>query len=198
MTSTISPSPGEVAEHPTRSPRRSRGLLITVVVLAVVAMGLGVALIAQISKGDDGTAVPADVQAVIDEFVLASENVDLEAMQAVVTDDFRRPFYEGDPAGKGLMTSGGVTLPEQDVWTMEDFEAEFWETDTAVYEVERIGDPIVQGDGPWYVSVAQHWESPSLGTQFDAVYTFAVVDEDGTLKIDDAYWAGNRSVLGAD
>ena len=31
--------------------------------------------------------------------------------------------------------------------------------------------------------------------QFDAIYTFAVVDEDGTLKIDDAYWAGNRSVL---
>ena len=165
------------------------------VVFAVIAMGLGIALIAQVSQGDDGTAVPDDVQAVIDEFLLASENYDDEAMQAVVTDSFRRPFYEGDPTGTGAMNSGGVRLPEQDVWTIEDFEAEYFETDIAIYDVDTIGDPIIQGDGPWYVSVAQHWESARLGHQFDAIYTFAVVDENGTLKIDDAYWAGNRSVL---
>jgi hypothetical protein len=195
MTSTISSSRGEVTERPDRSSPRNRGLLIAVVVLAVIAVGLGIALVAQVSTDDDGTAVPDDVQAVVDEYLLAVENVDFEAMQAVVTEDFRRPFYEGDPAGTGLMTSEGITLPEQDVWTIEDFEAEFWDSDTAVYDVEHIGDPIVQGDGPWYVSVAQHWTSASLGNQFDAIYTFAVVDEDGTLKIDDAYWAGNRSVF---
>ena len=80
--------------------------------------------------------------------MLASENYDSEAMQSVVTDSFRRPFYEGDPTGTGAMNSGGVRLPEQDVWTIEDFEAEYFETDTAIYDVDTIGDPIIQGDGP--------------------------------------------------
>jgi hypothetical protein len=194
MTTTITPSPGDVTEHPVRSPRRSRGLLIAVAVLAVIAIGLGIALIAQVSNDDDGTAVPDDVQTVLDEFMTAVENNDFEAMQSVVTDDFRRPFYEGDPAGTRLMNEAGFALPDRDVWTIEDFEFEFYETDTAVSDMERVGDPIVQGDGPWYVSVAQIWKNRRNAIQSDGIYTFAVVEEDGTLKIDDAYWAGHKSL----
>lgn len=194
MTSTVTPSPDEVEDRPVRPPR-NRGLLIAVVVVAVIVVGLGIALFVQLSENDTDAVVPDDVQAVLDEFVTASANYDYEAMQSVVTDSFRRPFYEGDPTGIGAMNSGGVLLPEQEVWTIEDFEAEFFESDTALYDVEQIGDPIVQGDGPWYVSVAQHWESASFGHQFDAIYTFAIVDDDGTLKIDDAYWTGTRSPL---
>jgi hypothetical protein len=45
------------------------------------------------------------------------------------------------------------------------------------------------------VSVTQDWNQPHLGTKYAGIYTFAIVDEGGTLKVDDAYWVGTLELI---
>ena len=185
MTSTITPPPAEVVRPADGSPRRSRGLLVAVAVLAAIVVGLGVALVAQ--SNDDGadTTVPSDVQVVLDEYLIAFETSDFEALQAVVTEDFRRPWFQGDPFG---------STHYQGRYDLEDFR-DLVDEEAPVFEVERLSDPIVRGDGPWYVSFAENWEYPAQQVRYEAIYTYAVVvDTDGVLRIDDAYWAGHSVV----
>lgn len=186
MTSTITPPPADDIRRADGSPRRSRGLLVVVAVLAAIVVGLGIALVAQ--SNDDGadTAMPNDVQVVLDEFLIAMETNDYEAMQAVVTDDFRRPWFEGDPFG---------STHHQGLYDLEDYFRDFEDEQAPVFEIERLGDPIVRGEGPWYVSFAENWEYPAQQVRYEAIYTYAVVvDTDGVLRIDDAYWAGHSVV----
>ena len=65
------------------------------------------------------------------------------------------------------------------------------------YDVETVGDRIVRGDGPWYVSEAQNWREAQSSVQIEAIQTFVVVEADGEYLVDDAYWTGH-SVLVAD
>jgi len=109
------------------------------------------------------------------------ETFDYEGMQALVTDNFRRPFYQGgqfgSPAFRGVRTI--------EFW-------DFMEDEDPLFEIERVGEPIVRGDGPWYISVAENWEKPGEGLREEVIYTYAVVlDTDDVLRIDDAYWVGH-------
>lgn len=80
------------------------------------------------------------------------------------------------------------------VMTIEYFS--FFDREEPEFEVERIGDPIVQGEGPWYVSVAENWEYPAQQVQYESIYTYVVVvDTDDVLRIDDAYWVGHSVVM---
>jgi hypothetical protein len=186
MTSTIEHPPSELAQPPDQTPHRNRPLLIAIAVLAVIAVTLGIALVYQSSNDNDGTAaVPEDVQAVLDDFLVAMETYDYEAAQTLVTTNFRRPWYEGDPFGP---------TPYRAVWTIEDWD--FFEDEDPIFEIERVGDPIVRGEGPWYVSVAENWKYPAQQLQYEAIYTYVVVvDSDDVLRIDDAYWAGHGVVM---
>jgi hypothetical protein len=48
----------------------------------------------------------------------------------------------------------------------------------------------VRGDGPWYVSFAETWKSTVQDVQFEVIYTYALVERDGPILVDDAYWVG--------
>ncbi len=195
MTSTIKRPTGELAQPPDQTPRPNRLAFIAIVTLAVTSVVLGIIVVYQASNDDNPTAVPEDVlavpedvqavpedvQAVLDDFTVAVETYDYEAMQALVTDNFRRPFYFGDPTGHS---------PFRAVDRIEDFD--FFEDEAPIYVIERVGAPIVRGDGPWYISVAENWEKPGTGIREEAIYTYAViVDTDDVLRIDDAYWVGH-------
>jgi len=186
MTSTIEQPPSELAHPPDQSPHRNRALLIAIAVLTVIAVILGIALLFDRSSSDnDSTAAPADVQAVLDEFLVAMETYDYEAMQALVTRQFRRPMYEGDPFG---------STPYRSVMSIDYWD--FFEREDPIFEIERIGDPIVRGEGPWYVSVAENWEYPDQQVVYESIYTYVVVvDTDDVLRIDDAYWVGHSVVM---
>ena len=112
MTTTIEQPPtGEAAEQDEQDHRISR-LRIVIAVLAVIVVALGGALLYMATSADDDQAgPPVEVQTLIDDFVVAMETADYEAMQALVTDRFRRPFYEGDPDG----------VAYRDVWNIEAF-----------------------------------------------------------------------------
>ena len=59
------------------------------------------------------------------------------------------------------------------------------------WTVEQVGDPIVTGEGPWFVSVEEIWEKPATHLEGQANYT--IVEVDGVLKIANHYWAGLES-----
>ena len=184
-----------VVEQPTTSApaendqlhNRNRALKITIVVLAVIALALGGVLIYNATTTEDsGSELPAEVQQLLDDFTAAMENSDYAAMQELVTDDFRRPEY-------GIHSDG--TNEYRATRDLEDFD--FLEREgVAEYSISTTDPPLVRGDGPWIVSVAQDWEQANGGgTGYETIYTFAIVDRDGVLQIEDAYWAGIGPVL---
>jgi hypothetical protein len=155
----------------------------------VVVLGAGVALFAGVLAyvvvaDDDDPTVPDDVQEVLDEFRGAMESNDVATIQGLVTDDFRRPDYLGDPRSN---------TPSRGVRTVEFFES------SRGFEIDPVGDPIVTGDGPWYVAQVEDWtvvvpndHGDDLVVAYDAITTFVVIETDDGLRIDDAYWAGHE------
>ena len=54
------------------------------------------------------------------------------------------------------------------------------------YQVERLGEPIMSGDGPWLVSQVLRSttnDMPQFPGGFVANATFTVIDEDGVFKV---------------
>ncbi len=186
MTSTIERPASGLAEPPGQPHGPSRVASITIAALAVIVIALGVTVVYQASGDDSPKEVPDDVQALLDDFVIANETYDYEAFQTLVTDNFRRPLYEGDPTeGPGY----------RNIMRTQDFD--FFEEEEPEWEIDQVGDAIVQGDGPWYISVAQNWEKHTMDIRIEAVYTYVViVDTDGVLRIDDGYWAGHPVASG--
>lgn len=167
--------------------QRNRALKITIVVLAVIALALGGVLIYNATTTEDsGSALPADVQQILDDFTAAMEKSDYAAMQELVTDDFRRPEY-------GIHWDGNNEY--RATRDLEYFDSMERRRGVVDYSISTTDPPLVRGDGPWIVSVAQDWEQVGTGTKYEAIYTFAIVDRDGVLQIEDAYWAGIGPVL---
>jgi len=59
------------------------------------------------------------------------------------------------------------------------------------YTVHQVGDSIMTGEGPWFVSVEENWEETSYLYTGQANYT--IIEVDGVLKIANHYWAGLRA-----
>ena len=193
MTSTINQPEAATTESGVPMDHQNRALRIGLFVVAVIAVALGGILIYN-AVTDDGTAtaIPDEVQQVLDDFVAANNNEDFEALLEVTTDQFTRPMYES--------TFDGALRPQtwREVSTFDDLERYF--SGSGSYEITNVGDALINGDGPWFVSLAQVWEETGADDQsgsglgYQAVYTLVIVDDDGTLKVDDAYWAGHGLV----
>ena len=154
---------------------RHRIVYVVTAILAVATVVLGGILLFGDDSGD-GASMPSEVEQVLDQYLEAAATGDFEAFEAVVTPEFRRPMYLGN-------LYGGP--PDRDVDDIEYFRDEY--DGTRGYEIERIGDPIVRGDGPWFVSFAETWNYPPQDLQYETISTYALVERDGTILIDDAY-----------
>ena len=135
-----------------REHRRNRGLIVTVIILAIVALGLGAALIYQMNTSE---ALPADVEQVLDEYIGAWEAADTNAFLASVTDDYMITEYiyaeTGDSADP-LMFSFKV-FDDDPAITAE------MGVKNADYTVARGEAFVVRGEGPWIVSFEETWTS---------------------------------------
>ncbi len=56
---------------------------------------------------------------------------------------------------------------------------------------EQVGDSIVTGDGPWFVSVEEIWAETDY--RYDGQASYTIVEVDGVLKIANRYWPDTRA-----
>lgn len=155
-----------------RAESRVRRLRAWVIVLALAVVGLGVWVGYDLFTGSD-TAVSGEIQALLDDYREATNAANGSAFMALVTDDF--VFETPD----GTLTESDQAL-------------EVVEYSSYGFNVERIGEPLMMGDGPWYVSAGHHLDATTFPADgYDGISTFTIVDDDGTLKIARHSFIGN-------
>ena len=158
-----------------RGVRGKRFLVIAVVVLAVVLAGLGTRVIYDQAT----TGVDEEIQQVLDDYLTAWEARDEVAVRAATTENFviNEYIYLDDPV-VGLKLNYHVN-DDIDGLVINGF----------VYDWtnEQVGDAIVTGDGPWFVSVEEIWEADG---RYEGQANYTIVEVEGGFKIANHYWAG--------
>ncbi len=160
-----------------RARSRIRFLTITVVVLAIALIGLGAWLVSERATSSE-TAVTEEIQSVVDDYLAAWNTYDGDTFLELVTSDYALD-----------MTSGPVSM------ILEAKEASELINGLAVrdWQETSIGQPSMTGEGPWFVSVVEHFTAPDYGPEgADGVSTFTIVDEGGTLKVARHTYVGNN------
>lgn len=177
----------ETKKHPQGLPGEAKetyqpwvGFLLVVIVALVVGGAVGWLL--RGSGGESNSAAPDEAGELIADYIAAWENKDGEAFRAIVTDDFEDHEYRYERLGTSFNIK---TIHEEDVdVTASDVETTRW-----AFQIEHVGEQIVVGDDPWYLSVRETWTTPQWVADGTATYVL-VTDDDGALKIAGYYWVG--------
>ena len=147
-------------------PGRGRLLRLAVVVLGIAVAALGA--LALFGDSDSAAAtqrtVSAEVEQLLDSYTAAWNDSDGAAFRSVISDDYviestRYGSFSG-PAQAGFLGS-----------------VRGWHS-------EPIGEPVMVGDGPWYVSTGSLItadEFPPEGVA--SISTFKIIEEGGVLKV---------------
>jgi hypothetical protein len=168
MATTIEAPPAETtgtADH------NNRGLIVTIVVLAIALLALGAWAIYQ-QTAESETAAPAAVEELLNDYGAAWNNYDGEAFLALTTADY-------------VHDNGRVTYDQARTANLIsiDLKAMNW-------QLEQVGDRIVSGDGPYYTAEVNQLTSGSTQAN-DGISTIVVVDTDDGLKVSSHVWTGN-------
>jgi hypothetical protein len=186
MTS-VSDQPRVDAVDVDRLRRRSRVLTAAVVVLAVVVISLGVWVVYDTTAAQ-GTAAPADIEQLIGGYFAAANENDADAADALVTDEFVvyemiMPMWrEAD----GSFDTGSLAQARWKELSRQEFLNGFNLAPLVDAHVERVGDPVVVGEGPWLAAQAYRWQTPgdiSNPEGYHGISVYTIVAEDGTLRI---------------
>lgn len=177
-----------VSEHqiPARASTRGRGLIAGLVVVALALGGLGGWVLGDRLQGSD---IPSDVEGVIADYLDAWEAKDETAVRAATTKDFFIAERIYNPTAE---RQGAIGLEEQ---IDDDIDGVVFRGFLFDWNNESRGEPLVVGDGPWFVSYDESWfiDRTIDIVHYDGVATYVVVEEDGVMKIASHYWAGLRS-----
>ena len=168
----------EAADRQAESARQqNRGLRIAVVVLALCALGLGAVVIRDVVSGDDA-AVPEEITQLLEEFETAYDTNDGDLFRSIISEDYflTDEFYQPGDRTPNYTVAGPDYVGVRGV-------------ETYGWQVERLGEPIVTGDGPWFVAVGEKWTEPPF-TDTVGTATYTNVTENGAMKIAKYYWAG--------
>lgn len=148
---------------------RIRNMTIAIVVMAVALIGLGAWVIYDL-VAESETTVSGEVEALLDDYTAAWNDYDGAGFLALVTDDFVHQV--------GNTISGADDIAAN-------IEA------GAAYEttIERMGEPIMHGDGPYFV--AQVNSVTSETTQLDGISVFTIVQDGDAYKIQSHVFVGS-------
>lgn len=197
MTETLEMTEPPVVRTDDGSARSNRWLWLAVVVLGLLSMALGAALVvatdsesvpegtvvptAETTADQESTestaVVPVEVEQVIDDVTTAWVTADEDLFRSIATEEFfyNEDFYSAGQVTPDFTASGPLFSMANAI-------------DGSTWEVERFGDMIVAGDGPWVVTVGEVWFD--YANRWDGVATYLLVDEGGTLKVDKYDWVG--------
>jgi hypothetical protein len=173
----------QIPAHP---PTRRRGLVAGAVIVAMALGGLGGWFLKDRMQGSE---IPSDVETVIADYLDAWEAKDEAAVRAATTEDFIIAERIYNPTAE---RQGAIGLEER---IDDDIDGVVLRGFLFDWNNEYRGEPLVVGDGPWFVSYDESWfldRSIDI-VHYDGVATYVVVEEDGVMKIASHYWAGLRS-----
>lgn len=153
--------------------------LILFAILLTVAL---VALATRASNDGEPAGPDEEIQQLLDDYLTAWETQDEAAVRSATTGNYVLNEYAYTDDTLGFRLNYHVD---------DDIDGVVDEGFRYNWSNEHVGDPIVTGDGPWFVSVEEHWEETGYVYEGQANYT--IVEEDGVLKIANHYWAGLRS-----
>lgn len=164
-------------EQPGSDEARVRRLRVIAVALALVALVLGATLVAVVVTDDDSAngSAPDDVRQVLDDFATAFAEQDVALMESIITDDFSGSvdFYNLGTVEPAFTVGVTPTLLLREVRE-------------SAFTVERSGDLLVAGNGPWTIAARETWTDPSNLEEGTRIYV--IVDEDGTPKLASYYY----------
>ena len=147
------------SEHPETG---NRTLTAIVIVLAVALVGLGAWVIIDRASTPD-TAVSDDVAQVWDDYSDAWNDYDGDAFLDVTTDDFT------------FVTEDGTTTASTQAMYIDRLGAYDW-------QVTPIGERVMAGDGPWFVSQVQQVQDNTMTEPVEGISVLTIVDDGGVLR----------------
>jgi hypothetical protein len=165
MATTIETSPGKQLET---AKRNNRWLIVTVVILAVALVALSAWVIYDVASEPE-TVATADINALYDDYIGARMDADTEAFFDVTTEDY-------------ALNSFGVRIPRVEQANAIAVGGDF--------QLERVGDLVVMGEGPEYF-VAAAEQMTLRGADYVGVSAYRVIETEEGLKIAEHSWVGN-------
>ncbi|MBL7201754.1 MAG: nuclear transport factor 2 family protein [Anaerolineae bacterium] len=143
------------------------------------------------------TAVTAEIGQLLNDYFAAFNDYDVDAVRTAITDGY--VLYEGGSwdSDRAVSTPVSQAYGAAHVFAF----VKGYNRENKV-QFERLGEPIMSGDGPWLVAQVIHMTStdPTYPNGVDGISTLTVVDEGGTLKVARDIFVGfevktNRSQL---
>lgn len=143
--------------------RRNRFLVVALVIMAAALAVLAAWVLVDATGGSE-PAVTEDVEQLLAGYRIAWNDADGAAFLDHVTDDYT------------FESVLGTADAEAQAAAIDDLAGTPW-------EVAVIGDPIMAGDGPWYVATAEVMTGTGGGNGDEGVSLVRIVDDGGTLRI---------------
>jgi len=156
--------------------RNNHWLIGAVVVLAIALLALGAWVVYDQAQTADTAGSDAVIE-MLDDYRAAWNEYDGDAFMALTAEDYVLVSSGGEEVARTMQAS-----------TIRGF------AKGINFQVEQIGDPVVVGDGPYYVAVANRLDSDAYeGDLVDHVVisTFVVVETADGLKVAEHHTVGN-------
>jgi hypothetical protein len=151
-------------EVPTEHPHTGhRALKAIVIVLTLALVGLGAWVIIDRNSTSD-TAVSDDVAQVWDDYSEAWSNYDGDAFLELTTDDYT------------FVTEDGTNSAASQATVINRLGSYDW-------NVTMIGEPVMAGDGPWYVAQVNRVDDNTMTEPVEGISVLTIVDDGGVLRV---------------
>ena len=126
-----------------------------------------------------GTAVSPELDQLLEDYIAAFNDYDVEAFQALVTEGYMAYRTEFD---SHYAVSSGIAETSPIEWVIAGLKGFY---PNLKFYAERRGQAIMSGDGPWLVSqvIFEKYNDPKYPNGIEGISTLTVVDEDGMLKV---------------
>jgi hypothetical protein len=125
------------------------------------------------------TAIPGEITQLLEDYDAAFNAYDADAFQALVTEGYMAYRTEYD---SHYAVSSGIAETSPVEWVIAGLKSYYPNLE---FRIERRGQAIVSGDGPWLVSqvLFEEYNDPKYPNGIEGISTVTIVDEDGTLKV---------------
>jgi hypothetical protein len=125
------------------------------------------------------TAIPAEIAQLLRDYDAAFNAYDADAFHALLTEGYMSYRTDFD---SHYAVSSGMAEKYPVEWVLAGLKSTYPNLE---FHVERRGQAIVSGDGPWIVAqvLFEEFNDPQYPNGVEGIQTLTIVDEGGTLKV---------------